>query len=260
MVTIIGRKIRIKCQSVMTSNAFSTKVIRRDPPNAVVYDLSQANQVTITLPSGSTWSSGLHWHEKHVEYLRVVQGTVRVRLGNTVQTVTASRSEDSSQEIRVAKNVWHEWCRAEPGGEDVIVVERTDPEDGEKAAFFWNLNGVILKAQRSNKPTAIPGVIFGLIMDFWVTLNLFVIFRNLDNIPVFVNLAEMISQRGVAVAEGSLRQELLKKIDWFWSHTVLEIASILGWALGVHPVREDFTPAEVIHRWSSKNAPAQKLS
>lgn len=241
----------------MTSTAFSTKVIRRDPPSAVVYDLSQTNQVTITLPSGSTWTSGLHWHENHVEYLRVVQGTVRVRLGDTVQTVIASQS---GEEIRVAKNVWHEWSRAEPGGEDVIVVERTDPEDGEKAVFLWNLNGVILKAQSLVKPAIVPGVIFGLLMDFWVTLNLFVIFRNLDNIPVFLNVAGVFSQRGFTVVESSRRHRLLKRFDWAWSHAVLKIASILGRLLGVHAVREEFTPPEALHQWSSKNEAIKKVS
>ena len=245
----------------MTSSAFPTRVIRRNPPNAVVYDLSLPNQVTITLPTGSTWTSGLHWHENHLEYLRVVQGSVRVRLGDTVQIINASRSDQNVlPEIRVDKNVWHEWSRAEPGGEDVIVVERTDPEDGEKAVFFWNLNGVILKAQAASKPAAVPGFLYGLLMDFWLTLNLFTIFRKLDNIPVFLNVAALVSSRGVVVIEGSLRQRLFKRIDWGSSHLALELAAIFGWLLGVHAVREEFTPPEAIRRWSSNHASGSKTA
>jgi hypothetical protein len=45
-------------------------VIERPLPDGVIYDMSTVGQVRITLPESSTWSSGLHWHEIHDEYLK----------------------------------------------------------------------------------------------------------------------------------------------------------------------------------------------
>jgi uncharacterized RmlC-like cupin family protein len=110
-------------------------IITRGLPNAVVYNLSDQFQTTITLPSGSTWTSGLHWHETHTEYLRLVKGTIRVRLGNTTSIISAHDSPEP-MEVKVERNVWHEWSRATPDGEEVIVIERTDPADHENHLFF----------------------------------------------------------------------------------------------------------------------------
>ncbi|RSL59321.1 hypothetical protein CEP53_005863 [Fusarium sp. AF-6] len=159
-------------------------VIDRPLPNAVTYDLSTTGQVKITLPESSTWSSGLHWHETHDEYLKVIKGTIRVQLGSTIQYISATENEQP--EIKVARYVWHEWQRAVPDGE-VVVIERTVPDDNEKAIFFWNLNGVILDAPRlmsdpSSAVSRLPGRFRGLALDFWITLNLFVIFNHFDNV------------------------------------------------------------------------------
>ncbi|KAJ4201677.1 hypothetical protein NW767_006765 [Fusarium falciforme] len=101
-------------------------VIERPLPNAVTYDLSTTGQVKITLPESSTWSSGLHWHETHDEYLKVIKGTIRVQLGSTIQYISATENEQP--EIKVARYVWHKWQRAGPDGE-VVVIERTEPDD-----------------------------------------------------------------------------------------------------------------------------------
>ena len=58
------------------------KVFKRSGPEAVVYDLSKTNCVTITLAIGSKWTSQPHWHETHTEFLQILQGRAFVRLGN----------------------------------------------------------------------------------------------------------------------------------------------------------------------------------
>ena len=121
-------------------------VIERPLPNGVIYDMSTVGHVRITLPKSSTWSSGLHWHETHDEYLRVVKGTIRVRLGDSRQVISAT--DGNQPEIKVPRYAWHEWQRAAPDGEEVVVIERTDPDDNDKAIFFWNLNGVILNSPK----------------------------------------------------------------------------------------------------------------
>ncbi|POS75420.1 hypothetical protein DHEL01_v206191 [Diaporthe helianthi] len=223
-------------------------VIKRDAPDAVVYDLSEPHQVTITLPAGSKWSSGLHWHERHDEYLRVVKGTVRVTLDSQIHTISAS---DAGTEVKVDRNVWHEWRRANvEDDEDVVVVERTEPEDGEKAIFFWNLNGVILKAQGVKCPPYVPRLLHGFLMDAWVTLSLFAIFRVLDNVPVFVNVLRAFSRRGFVFAEKTLGHTALRAVDVVISRVLLGLAAAVSLLMfGIRAVRDEFTPDEVRQNW-----------
>ncbi|KAM5354990.1 hypothetical protein ACJ41O_001636 [Fusarium nematophilum] len=219
-------------------------IIKRPLPSAVTYDLSTAGHVTITLPQSSTWSSGLHWHETHTEYLKLVRGSIQVRLGNTTRCITATDGEQP--EIRVARYEWHEWQRAAPDGGEVVVIERTEPSDNDKAVFFWNLNGVILNAPKLlNDPLVarFPSSIQGVLLDFWVTLNLFVIFQHLDNVPVFLNAPDFLK------SSSGMVQGLLGYLDWAVSHIILFVASWMGWVLGVQPVQLRYTPADVYIKW-----------
>ncbi|KAG8169500.1 hypothetical protein KVR01_000245 [Diaporthe batatas] len=225
----------------------NSPVIKREAPDAVVFDLSEPHQVTVTLPAGSTWSSGLHWHEHHVEYLRVVKGRVQVTLDSQVRTISAS---DAETEVRVDRNVWHDWRRADvEDDEDVVVVERTEPEDGEKAIFFWNLNGVILKAQDMKCPPYMPKLLHRLLLDAWVTLSLFAIFRVLDNTPVFVNILHAFSKRGFVFAEKTLGHTALRAVDVVISRVLLLLASAISLIFGIRAVRDEFTPNEVRQNW-----------
>ncbi|KAM0421050.1 hypothetical protein ACHAPT_011121 [Fusarium lateritium] len=227
-------------------------VIDRPLPNAVTYDLSTTGQVKITLPESSTWSSGLHWHETHDEYLKVIKGTIQVQLGGATQLISAKDNEQP--EIKVARYVWHEWQRAVPEGE-VVVIERTVPNDNEKAIFFWNLNGVILKAPRLLSDSIISWLPFrlqGLALDLWITLNLFVIFHHLDNVPVFLNAPSFNKSSNGTIRSG------LQCFDWVVSHIVLLLASWGGWALGIRPVQSQFTPADVYEEWWSKRRSGEK--
>lgn len=263
----------------MESNfSLTNPIIQRDPPNAVVYDLSEPDQVTIILPARSTWTSGLHWHENHVEYLRVINGSVQITLGDQVRVVSAADGE-----IRVDRNVWHEWRRADlEGGGDVVVVERTDPADGDKAVFFWNLNGVIiLHTQQQQQqqdgqhqhhqqhhqqqqqqglacPPYLPRRLHGILLDFWVTLTLFSIFYHLDNIPVFANVPQAFAARGFTFTDGTLGHTLLQSIDRFISHLIIFVASRVAWLLGIVPVHDSFTPKEVYQRWIERRGAAKK--
>jgi len=230
-------------------------IIHRPAPDAVTYDLTTPNKVTITIPAGSAWSSGLHWHESHTEYLQLIKGSIRIRLGDTVQIVSAPASADANAsplEIRVNKGVWHEWSRADinadaDGGKDaeeVVVIERTDPADGEKALFFWNLNGVILEAQRGVKPGFVPGWLGGI----WVMLSLFSIFDALDNIPVFLGVRDKVVRRGF-VGKGSMWDGFVKGLEGLWSKGVLRVAATVVWMVGEGAVRRRFTPEREYAAW-----------
>jgi uncharacterized RmlC-like cupin family protein len=207
----------------------SNPIIRRSGSASVTYDLSESSQTTITLPRGSTWTSGLHWHETHDESLRVIQGSIRVRLGQ--QTITLA----AGQEAKVPKFVRHEWWRADAlVGEDVIVEESTDPADEEKHLFFWNLNGVILGSATS-----------GFLSELLITLRLFMIFHALDNWPVLLEMSycrRFISGALAAWLEGVV------------THAVVAAAASLGNAIGFEPVNTRYTPPRLLRLWREKRS------
>ncbi|KAH7265518.1 uncharacterized protein BKA55DRAFT_559137 [Fusarium redolens] len=230
-------------------------VIERPLPNGVIYDMSTVGQVRITLPESSTWSSGLHWHETHDEYLKVVKGTIKVRLGDSRQVIHAT--DGIQPEIKVPRYAWHEWQRAAPDGEEVIVIERTEPDDNDKAIFFWNLNGVILNSPKMLNDEAsvvsrLPSRLQGLFLDIWIPLNLFIIFRSLDNIPVFLNAPDI-----SRISDNRVRGPL-QFIDRVVSYLILFAASLVGQALGVQPVRRQYTPDYAYAAWQLRRDGSKK--
>ncbi|KAI0868477.1 hypothetical protein GGS24DRAFT_212167 [Hypoxylon argillaceum] len=229
--------------------------ITRTGPASVTFDLAHPEHTVITLPPGSTWSSGLHFHSLHDEYLVVQRGSVRVRRDSDVQTVTV-RPGDAPIELAIPRGVWHEWGRALPDlidpdyiltNEDVLVVERTNPADGEKTVFFWNLNGVILQKPPQWLPTR---RLWGL----WVTLQLFVIFAELDNVPVMIDVRGLVAR---ARLDGVMRhlmgqacvERCSRSIDESWSLFVLWVVHRVGRMLGIEAVRRDYTPEEAYRLW-----------
>ncbi|KAF5688692.1 hypothetical protein FDENT_4777 [Fusarium denticulatum] len=234
-----------------------SRVIERPLPNGVIYDMTTIGQVRITLPESSTWSSGLHWHESHDEYLKVVKGTIRVRLGDSQQVISAVYG--NQPEIKVPRYAWHEWQRAALDGEEVVVIERTDPDDNNKAIFFWNLNGVILNSPKMVKDktsvvSRLPSRLQGLFLDIWIPLNLFIIFRSLDNIPVFLNAPDI-----SRISHSRLRG-LLQNIDMAVSHLILLVALWAGWVLGLQPVQRRYTPEDAYAAWQSRRENSKKTT
>ncbi|KAF5564982.1 hypothetical protein FNAPI_1866 [Fusarium napiforme] len=232
-------------------------VIERPLPNGVIYDMSTVGRVRITLPESSTWLSGLHWHETHDEYLKVVRGTVRVRLGDSRQVISAVNG--NQPEIKVPCYAWHEWQRAAPEGEEVVVIERIEPDDNDKAIFFWNLNGVILNSPKllsdeTSIVSRLPARLQGLFLDTWIPLNLFIIFRSLDNIPVFLNAPNL-----SRVSDQRLRS-LLQKIHTVVSHLILLVALWAGWLLGLQPVQLKYTPGDAYATWKSRQVNFKKAA
>jgi uncharacterized RmlC-like cupin family protein len=224
-----------------------TEIISRGLPNAVTYDISKSSQTTITLPAGSTWSSELHWHETHTEYLIVVKGSILVHLGDKTRVVSAGDGE-----VKIDRFVWHEWSRASPEGEDVVVIERTDPDDGEKQLFFRALNTVILGAQRIKKPSLIPAWLFGILIDIWIMLNLCIVFKRFDNFPVFLNF----QRRLFSIESNSNKRPLILRVfltaDLIWTRLVLRVLSFVGQIFQLHSAIGRFSREEVSQSLFSK--------
>jgi quercetin dioxygenase-like cupin family protein len=168
--------------------------------------------VTITLPPKSTWTSGLHWHETHTEYLQIVRGTALVTLNNASRTFAA---EDGI--ITVPRFARHEWQRATPDGEELVVKEWTDPADGQKEIFFRNLSSVILDCTKDGPPN-----------EWWLTWQLFVVFWGLDNYPVFLNLVWL-------PLIGTM-------LEWALTHVLLFAAVLTGKIIGLKSAYGEYTP------------------
>jgi mannose-6-phosphate isomerase-like protein (cupin superfamily) len=204
----------MKRQTTSAVSAFSRK-------SQVTYTLPSPPYsspiVTITLPLNSTWTSGLHWHSTHTEYLSVLKGAALITLHGVTKTYTPGDGI-----IVIPVNARHSWQRAEGGGEELVVREWTDPEDGEKEVFFRNLSSVLLESET-------PGSEF---RGFWLTLNLWCIFWGMDNWPVFLDC-------GNIPLVGSW-------IEWAIAHFVLGLAMLVGGAMGLKCWYEEYTPTRPI--------------
>ncbi|KAK6200883.1 hypothetical protein LQW54_009467 [Pestalotiopsis sp. IQ-011] len=91
----------------------SATAFTRPPPGAVVYDLGIPGQAIITLPAGSTWTSGPHWHEAHTEFLQVLEGAAEIALAG--YPLMPAVTPDAGV-VTVPRGVVHEWRRARAAG------------------------------------------------------------------------------------------------------------------------------------------------
>ena len=183
-------------------------------PN-VTYEFSaglKAHVTTITIPRGSDWTSELHWHLSHTEYLSVKKGTALVTSGSQTRSLTPSGSA-----VVVERGTIHEW-RRDPSDEGVLVMEEwTDPADGEKELFFRNLCSSLLDMTASPSRAPPP---FWLSLDWWITLQLLLIFREFDNYPLFYS---------------GITSRLA-------TYLILPLAHLLGLMLGLRARYSNYTP------------------
>jgi len=213
-------------------------VFKRSGPEAVVYDLSQTKCVTITLPIGSKWTSQPHWHETHTEFLQILQGRAFVRLGNR-----AGVYGPGDGVVEVPKYTVHEWHRAAPEDrEELVVREWTAPEDGQKEAFFRNINSFLTESQPSrmfDAPALTPRSVRSWLENWIIPLQLFCIFRSWDNWPLLVG-----DDSGL--------------VSWVVTHVVLGVCSIVGSVLGLRGTYADYINDELLARATRKAEDGQK--
>jgi quercetin dioxygenase-like cupin family protein len=211
--------------NVRRRNTTDIQVFEREGHEAVTYDLSQSDCVTITVPLTSQWTSGPHWHEKHTEYLHILQGRALVRLANATKEYEAG-----DDIIEVPKYTVHEWQRV-PGdndGQPLVVREWTDPADGQKEIFFRMLNSFLTEANPSSLftlPFSVPGLLSKWIESWVVMLQLHIIFQSCDNWPVLVG------------DDSGWR-------SWTATHLVLTTSSWMGACLGLKGIYIDYVDDE----------------
>lgn len=254
----------------------NTRPIVREGTNAIAYHIPVARpsldnsilKTTIALPRRSEWTSGLHFHAVHTEFLRLVQGSIFVKLDGETTVLSAKaggqvsirtgRLIKSGLEIEIPKYMRHNWGRADhyltsrrtlPAGvrvhrpkdtdEEAVVEEWTDPSDITKLLFFWNLNGVI-----TSPPVTLSGmqtVAKTILGGWWVPFQLFIIFWDLDNWPIFLNMehtSEPFLPKGIGM-------RLERWVDHIATYIVLSIAKALGCILDMKAVKQERTPDEL---------------
>jgi hypothetical protein len=269
----------------------STQPIIRQGREAVTYHIPVSAprpdqptlKTTISLPRHSKWTSGLHFHTQHTEYLRLLLGSIFVYLDGEVTFYSAkaggevdiyhSRGVTEGLEVEVPKYARHNWGRAKeyykatrtpgrrerPGDyiedldEEVIVEEWTDPVDLGKPLFFWNLNGVIT-APSAGPLTMRQKVGKAVLGSWWVPFQLFIIFWELDNWPVFLSMRNALELRWplflrwrydmpdwpLHVGKGPERW-----MEYLMAFLVLGSAKVLGLLLGVRAVERERIPADL---------------
>ena len=185
---------------------------------------------TISLFHGTAWTSGLHWHETHTEYLQVVKGRVLVQIGNSKQVCGPDAGV-----LQINTNVRHEWGSAsgpqgnerEDAEEDdefeVVVREWTEPCDGQKEIFFRNLMSILEDQSKYRFKWMIP-------------VQLFTTFGVMDNYPVVV-------------------QSNSKTVEKVVTYTAISVASLIADFIGIQGVYREYTPKPLWDIWKGGNSP-----
>ena len=253
-----------------------TRPLLRPGSEAVAYHIPVAppaddaypHKTTIALPRRSAWTSGLHFHASHIEYLRLVKGAIFVQLGGQTKLISTLKGGEvdlSSGELlreglvvevpRFARHNWgrlehynelhrsrnqdvsEQWSLPEDWDEEAVVEEWTDPIDAGKPLFFWNLNSIIT-APSDRVLSRRQQMARSLLGGLWIDLQLFVVFWELDNWPVFVDFRKQLNL-------GSSQRRLTAMTDAaevVASFTVLLFGRIIGMFLGLKAVSQQRTP------------------
>jgi len=281
-----------------------TQPVIRPGPSAVTYHIpisppsptQSTSKTTISLPRHSKWTSGLHFHTQHTEYLRLVRGSIFVYLDGQTKILSAAAGgevcvygnykTEPGLVIQIPKYARHNWGRAReylanhrpscvrprfPADidDEVVVEEWTDPADGGKALFFWNLNGVI---QAPSNTTLPPLQQFArwMLGRWWVEFQLWNLFWELDNWPVVLGLRNMLGvewygwplPEGVYLRVRHMWSEVLwvgrwkKKVEgwmeWIVILVLLGLARGIGWVVDIRAVEKERTPAALWEEYQRK--------
>ena len=209
----------------------------------VTYDIptpsstSTSGKLRFHIPPNSDWSSGLHWHETHTEFLQVIQGRAEVTIGTVTKVYTPKDGI-----LKIERGVVHEVKRApvqyldpekeaEKGGrelwgglgaeveeEEVLTIQEwTDPADGEKEIFFRNLNSAVLDGEKTLPTTLIP-------LEWWVQWQVLVIAARWDNYPVIFSAGN----------DGTSRMV---------TSIVLKVLAMVGLIFGLKAIYPEYTPS-----------------
>ncbi|MCJ1392171.1 hypothetical protein MMC18_005038 [Xylographa bjoerkii] len=197
----------------------STSGVPASSSSSSKLDLPEPNStaVIIRVPPYSSYIVNLHYHMKHTEYLRVVQGSARVTLGTTTKTYTQADGA-----IRIARFVVHGWSRTSAEGGELIVHEWTAPADGIKKTFFRNLFSLIFDAanMKDDFSRLLP-------TGWWIEWRILMISSGMDEFPLLVE----------SLGNGLMAQMVSAILLW--------VVAGVGWLIGLRICYEEYTPLKI---------------
>ena len=208
----------------------------------------------VTMRPGSSYTTSLHWHVTHTEYIRVISGAALITVSNKSKVYTA---EDGIAVIpRCARHEWMRFDRPahllpkpqrevqkkwmEEQGEDVIeelremdlvAEEWTDPRDGEKEVFFRNIFSTAGESQWKERWWGGTLILLQMMLVMW----------ELDNLVVLVDLG--------GAGDGSGWRGA---VETAVTYAVMWSAAMTGRALGLKAVHEEYTPKHLFKAWEKE--------
>lgn len=224
------------------------------PPGAASHSFDTPSKTHLTVPVGSAWTPGRHWHNNHTEHFKVLSGAILVTINNNSFVVTGA-----SPTLTIPRKARHELMRWDcPGrkghqnvaqeafrkemlakgqskeleklrAQQVEAEEWTTPTDGEKEVFFRNLLSVISEPRKG---------ILGEMLRF---IHIVIIYQDLDTRMVILDMGS---------EDGNGWRGMVEEMMWW---VVLGVAGLIGGVLGLKPVSEAYTPDRLISQWEEKN-------
>ena len=208
----------------------------------------------MTVPVGSSWTPGLHWHNDHTEHFQVLSGAMLITVNNKSFILTGG-----SPAVTIPRKARHElmrWdCPGRKGYQKVAqeafrkemlakgqskelerlrvqvveAEESTTPADGEKEILFRNLLSAITEPRSG---------ILGEIMRF---VHIVIIYQGLDVRMVILDMG---------AENGHGWRGMVEEMIWW---LILGMASLIGGVVGLKPVSEAYTPGRLISEWEEKH-------
>lgn len=268
-----------------------TQALLRHGAEAVAYhipiappsDSESPYKSTIALPRRSAWTSGLHLHATHTEYLHLVSGAVFVELNGETKFFSALEGGEVDRSTgklirkglvvevpRFARHNWgrldhhsasnrplgqaggRKWALPEDWADEAVVEEWTDPIDTGKPLFFWNLNRIITAPVPTAPPLSRKVIARRFLGGCWTDLQLFIVFWELDNWPIFLDLRKKLRLE----KPHKLLTMLTDGVEVLITFLALFFARIVGSILGLRAVEKGRTPDAL---WEEYRKPPRSL-
>lgn len=148
--------------------------------------------------------------------------------------------------------------------DDVVVEEWTAPSDLDKPLFFFNLNAMITGVPNhlsaSHRPLSgrleLAKRVLG---PWWVPFQLFVLFGQLDNYPVLVDLGGPEALR-YPFCDGQKVQLVERSIEHMVTCIVLFVVGVAARLFGVEAVTEERTPKDLWDAWTTQKGTGKKYN
>lgn len=87
----------------------------------------------LEIPVGSKWSPGAHWHEEHVEHIRIIRGSATVWI-NGVSKELGPQGEATFEKFAI-----HDFCRSGQDENEPLLIEEWTETGEYKSQIATNL-------------------------------------------------------------------------------------------------------------------------